>query len=73
MKMRATIELEYEADERQTNPQHILQVALTRAVGGLPYLVEYGAGNTAVPTGIKRGRSPSTTKVTVVESAIVDE
>jgi hypothetical protein len=72
MKMKATIEVEFEADERQTNPQHTLEVALTRGVGQLASNIEYGITGTSVPTGIKRGANPSTTKVKVVKKEIVE-
>jgi hypothetical protein len=71
MKMKATIEVEFEADEGQSNPQHMLEVGLTRAVGQLPSIIEHGITGTSVPTGIKRDRQPSTTTVTVVSKQIV--
>jgi hypothetical protein len=55
-----------------TNPQHTLEVALTRGVGQLASNIEYGITGTSVPTGIKRGANPSTTKVKVVKKEIVD-
>jgi hypothetical protein len=71
MKMKATIEVEFEADERQTNPKHILEVALTRGVGQLASSIEYGISARSVPTGIKRGANPPTTKIKVVKQEIV--
>ena len=71
MKMKAMIEVEFEADERQTNPRAVLEAALTRGVGQLPSIIEYGITGTSVPTGIKRGGFPSTTKATVVAKEIV--
>ncbi len=70
MKMKATIEVEFQADGRQTNPEHVLETALIRAVGQLPSIIEHGITGTSVPTGIKRDQSPSTTKVTVVKKEI---
>jgi hypothetical protein len=71
MKMKAMIEVEFETDVRQANPEHILEFALTRAVGHLPTIIEYGITGSAVPTGIKRGMSPSTTKAKVIKKEIV--
>ena len=72
MKMRATIEVEFEADERQGNPQAVLEAALTRGVGQLQSSIEYGITATSVPTGIKRGRFPATTKATIVSKEIIE-
>ena len=71
MKMKAMIEVEFETDVRQANPEHILEVALTRAVGQLPIIIEYGITGSAVPTGIKRGMTPSTIKAKVIKKEIV--
>jgi len=71
MKMKAMVEVEFEADARQANPEHILEVALTRAVGQLPTIIEYGITGSAARTGIKRGMSPSTTKAKVIKKEIV--
>jgi hypothetical protein len=71
MRMKAMIEVEFEADEQQANQEHIFEVALTRAVGHLPYIIEHGITGSSVPTGIKRGKTPSTTKVKVLKREIV--
>lgn len=71
MKMKATIEVEFEDDGRQTSPKHILEVALTRGVGQLASNIEYGITGASVPTGIKRGANPPTTKVKVVKQEVV--
>ena len=71
MKMKAMIEVEFEADEGHANQEHILELALTRAVDQLPTIIEYGITGSSVPTGIKRGMSPSTTKAKVVKKEIV--
>jgi hypothetical protein len=71
MKMKATIDVEFEDDGRQSNPEYTLDLALTRAVGQLPRIIEYGITDQSVPTGIRRGASPSTTKAVVVKRETV--
>jgi hypothetical protein len=52
MKMKATVEVEFEAGEGQ--PTNILESALTAGAGALAVAIEYGS-LTGAPTGIKRG------------------
>jgi hypothetical protein len=52
MKMKATIEVEFEAADSQL--RNGLESALTRGVGALAVAIEYGS-LTGAPTGIKRG------------------
>jgi hypothetical protein len=63
MKMRATIEVEFEVDEGHTEDE--AQVALIRGRSELVRGIEYGVIG-AGPTGIKRG----STKATVVSQGI---
>jgi hypothetical protein len=51
MKLRATIEVEFEAAEGQS--EAVLKVALRRGVGELAKGIEYGM--MVAPTGIKKG------------------
>jgi len=50
MKMKATIEVEFEASEGQT--ENVLEKALSRAVVALVVAIEHGSFS-EVPTGIK--------------------
>ena len=51
MKMKATIEVEFEADEGQD--ENVLRAALVRGRSGLAQSIEYGTARS--PTGIKTG------------------
>jgi hypothetical protein len=52
MKMKATIEVEFEAKDGQT--RNILESALVRGVGALCVAIEYGS-LTGAPSGVKSG------------------
>jgi hypothetical protein len=52
MKMKATIEVEFEAKDGQT--RNVLESALVRGVAALCTAIEYGS-LTGAPTGIKSG------------------
>lgn len=52
MKVRATIDIEFEMNEGQ--PENAAKAALLRALGDLRRGIEFGAG-TGMPTGVKRG------------------
>jgi hypothetical protein len=52
MKMKATIEVEFEAGDGQTG--NVLESALTRGVGALCTAIEYGS-LTGAPSGVKSG------------------
>jgi hypothetical protein len=68
MKMKATIEVKFEADEKHgQNQKSNLEEALRRGVLQLTSSIEDGIGQHTVPTGIKRG----TVKATVIEQTIV--
>jgi hypothetical protein len=51
MRMKATIEIEFEAKEGQS--RNVLETALMRGIGALAVAIEHGTS--AVSTGIKRG------------------
>jgi hypothetical protein len=60
MKMKATIEVEFEA-----SPGHsrgALEAALVRGIGGLKQAIEYGSGGGQ--TGIKRGADSTRVEIT---------
>jgi len=52
MKMRATIDVEFEMNEGQ--PENAAKAALLRGLGELRRGIELGTG-TGMPTGVKRG------------------
>jgi hypothetical protein len=62
MKMKATIKVEFEANEGQ--PQHALEAALIRGRCELADAIELGSGG--LPTGIKRG----SVKTKIVEKRV---
>jgi hypothetical protein len=62
MKVRATIEVEFELDEGQ--PENAARAALLRGLGDLRHGIEFGSGG--IPTGVKRG----STKAEIVSEHI---
>jgi hypothetical protein len=68
MKMRATVEVEFEADSTAPNPTYALEVALERVKNPLVYTIERGTAGKNVPTGIRR--DAGTTKVNVIKQEI---
>ena len=65
MKMKATIEVEFEAGQGQT--QGGLEAALLRGIVSLKAAIEHGMSGSS--TGIKHG--PGTARVEIVEKSII--
>jgi hypothetical protein len=64
MKMKATIELEFEGNEDQD--ENVLRAALFRGRSGLAQSIEYGTGRAS--TGIK----PGSVRIEITKSEVVD-
>jgi len=64
MKMKATIEVEFEANEDQD--ENVLRAALFRGRSGLAQFIEYGTGRAS--TGIK----PGSVKIEITKSEVLD-
>jgi hypothetical protein len=64
MKMKATIEIEFETNEGQD--EDVLRAALVRGRSGLAQSIEYGTGRAS--TGIKRG----SVRIEVTKSELLD-
>jgi hypothetical protein len=66
MKMKATFEIEYEAEDGLQSPRHMLKRALSRAERGLKENIEEGKVGT-VRTGIKRNSTKIEVKSRFIE------
>jgi hypothetical protein len=66
MKMKATIEIEYEAEDGFQSPRHMLKLALNRAERGLKDNIEEGKPGT-VRTGIKRNSTKIEMRSKIIE------
>jgi hypothetical protein len=66
MKMKARFKVEFEAEDGSQSPQHVLELALTRAERGLKEIIEEGKPG-AARTGIKRNSTRIKTKTKFIK------